>query len=123
MPVFAAQPNLPIDFHLTGGIYPSFGDGITTVRVPFGVSLGRRLPLQNARFITPYVHPRVSLDFCSGDACDDSDITINFDLGTDFELNRQLALRFSILIPSGADDNAFGFSLAWKPGMLARSLR
>ncbi|MGI9078462.1 MAG: outer membrane beta-barrel protein [Gemmatimonadaceae bacterium] len=117
--VFGSQPNLPLDIHLTAGAYPSFGGGTTLVRVPVGLTLGKRLALQNFA-MTPYAHPRLSLDFCSGDFCfddDNLDFSINFDLGADIEINPQLGFRVSILLAGGDsfDDNAFGVSLAWRP--------
>ncbi len=122
MRVAEATTTMPLDILVTAGAYPSFGDPVNFLRVPFGATLGRRIGFpQSELAITPYVHPRVSLDFCLGDddECggDKSDIAINFDLGADFELNRQLSLRFSLLFPGGDyfDDTAFGLSLAWKP--------
>ncbi|MBC7790968.1 MAG: hypothetical protein H7Z74_13560 [Anaerolineae bacterium] len=121
--VFGSQPNLPLDILLTSGVYPSFGDGTTLIRVPVGLTLGKRLALQDLA-ITPYAHPRLSFDFCSGDLCfdDNLDFSINFDLGADFEINPQLGFRASILVAGGDsfDDNAFGASLVWRPRGVSR---
>ena len=120
--VFGSQPNLPVDILLTAGAYPSFGGGITLVRVPVGLTLGKRLPLQDLA-ITPYAHPRLSFDFCSGGCGDDNlDFSINFDLGADVEINTQLGFRVSVLLAGGDsfDDNAFGVSLAWRPKGVSR---
>jgi hypothetical protein len=113
-----ATADMPLDLVLTAGLYGAFGD-FNLFRVPVGLSVGHRFPLEGAMAVTPYVHPRVSLDFCSdcpGD--DDSDISINFDLGADLELSRQLSLRFAALFAGGdlfGDDDGFGISIAWRP--------
>ncbi len=117
-----ASADMPLDLVLTGGVYGAFGD-FNLFRVPVGLSVGHRFPLEGAMAVTPYVHPRVSVDFCSdcpGD--DDSDISINFDLGADLELSRQLSLRFAALFAGGdlfGDDDGFGISIAWRPAALS----
>lgn len=117
----AASPDMPLDIMLTAGLYGAFGDP-NVLRVPIGLSVGHRFPLEGAMAVTPYVHPRVSIDFCSN--CfgppqfdDDTDLSINFDLGVDLELSRQLSLRFAALFAGGDlfHDDGFGISLAWKP--------
>ena len=126
--IWRASPTLPLDMFLAGGVYPSFGDPATIIRIPVGVSVGRRFPLQGGFAITPYVHPRISLDFCRGDGCaagDESDIAIDFDFGGDFELNPHLSFRAAVLL-SGSNSfgqlgkSSFGVSLAWRPTALAR---
>jgi hypothetical protein len=117
-----ASADMPLDLVLTAGIYGAFGD-VNLFRVPVGVSVGHRFPLEGAMAVTPYVHPRVSVDFCSdcgGD--DDNDISINFDLGADLELSRQLSLRFAALFAGGdlfGEDDGFGISIAWRPAALS----
>lgn len=115
----AANPDLPLDLLFTVGAYGNFGDGTTILRIPVGVSVGHRFPLDAGQMaITPYVHPRAALYFCNGDRCgaddSDTDIRINFDLGADFELTRALSLRFSVML-GGDEEEAFGFGLAWRP--------
>jgi hypothetical protein len=117
-----ATADMPLDLVLTAGVYGSFGD-FNLFRVPVGLSVGHRFPLEGAMAVTPYVHPRVSLDFCSDCAppTDDTDISINFDLGADLELSRQLSLRFAALFAGGdlfGDDDGFGISIAWRPAAL-----
>jgi hypothetical protein len=122
----AATVDMPLDILLTAGLYGAFGDR-NVLRVPVGLSVGHRFPLEGGMALTPYVHPRVSIDFCSN--CfgppafeDDTDLSINFDLGVDFELARQLSLRFAALFAGGdlfGDDDGFGISLAWKPAALS----
>lgn len=119
----SATTDMPLDVLLTGGLYAAFGDPSNIFRVPIGVSVGHRFPLEGAMAVTPYVHPRVSIDFCSN--CfggDDTELSINFDLGADLELSRQLSLRFAALFAGGdvfGGDDGFGVSLAWKPAALS----
>lgn len=109
----------PFDLLFTAGVNGAFGD-FSVVRLPVGVSLGRRFPLEGGLAITPYAHPRVALAFC-GDCVDDSDVSLDFDLGANFEFTPQFALRFSLLFTGSNyfdDDTAFGLSLAWTPPSL-----
>jgi hypothetical protein len=119
----AATADMPLDLVLTAGVYAAFGD-TTFVRLPIGLSVGHRFPLEGAMAVTPYAHPRVSVDLCSN--CfgmnDDTELSINFDVGVDLELSRQMSLRFAALFAGGdyfGQDDGFGISLAWKPAGLA----
>lgn len=118
-----ATATVPFDLLLTAGAYGAFVNG-TLVRLPVGVSVGRRFPLEGGLAITPYVHPRMAIDICAScDTGDNSDVSLDFDIGANFEFTPQFALRFSGLF-TGADDrrwdNAFGLSLAWRPPGLTR---
>lgn len=111
--------DMPLDLLLTVGANIANGNDITIFRVPVGLSVGHRFPLEGGLALTPYVHPRLTFANC-GDCglADDSDIGIEFDLGADFEFSPQFAVRLSALM-AGNDtfvDDAFGISLAWKPG-------
>jgi hypothetical protein len=115
----AATNEVPIDFLLTGGVYLAIGDG-TFFRLPVGLSLGHRFVLDGAMALTPYLHPRVSLDVCND--CGGSDIGLTFDLGANFELSRTVSIRAAAVF-SGSDSfdgDGFGISLAWTPPSLAR---
>jgi hypothetical protein len=119
----SATVDMPLDVLLTAGLYGAFGDP-NIFRVPIGLSVGHRFPLEGAMAVTPYVHPRVSIDFCSNcfSGGDDTELSINFDLGADLELSRQLSLRFAALFAGGdvfGGDDGFGVSLAWKPAALS----
>jgi len=70
--------------------------------------------------LTPYAHPRVSIDVC-GDCGDEIDLNINFDLGVNFEITPTVALRASVLLSGDRfADDAFGISLAITPRGLSR---
>ena len=126
-----ANAEMPLDFLGTAGINFAFGDGGNILRIPFGVSVGHRFPLDEGFAITPYIHPRVSIDWCSdcgGTANDDSetDLGIDFDLGASFEVTKQLAFRVSALFGGSdtfGDSDGFGLSLAWTPPGLSKLIR
>ena len=114
----SATSEVPLDCLLTGGIYLAIGPDFF-FRLPIGLSLGHRFDLDGLA-ITPYIHPRVSLDFC--DDCGGSDIGLTFDLGASFEVSRTVAIRGAIIF-SGSDtfdNDGFGISVAWTPAGLAR---
>jgi hypothetical protein len=115
-----AADGQPLDMLVTAGVYGALGDGPNLYRVPVGVTLGHRFDLEGDFAITPYTHPRVSVDFFDGD----SELGINFDLGADFEMSPQLSLRFSAVFGSsdtfGRNADGFGLSVAYKPGGIRR---
>ena len=126
-----AKQELPLDFLLTGGLNFAVGDGSDLIRVPFGVSVGHRFPLDEGFAITPYVHPRLSLDICTDCAGRDrdessTDLGIDFDLGVNFDVTRNLAFRVSAQFGgSDAFDNSdgFGLSLAYSPVGLSKMVQ
>jgi hypothetical protein len=123
-----AKAEMPLDFLLTAGLNFAVGDGSDLVRVPVGVSVGHRFPLDEGFAITPYVHPRLSIDMCTdcaGRDLDESstDLGIDFDLGVNFEVTKQLSFRVSALFGGSdtfGDSDGFGISLAWSPAALSR---
>jgi len=111
-----SSTDLPLDILFTGGAYLALTDP-TFFRVPVGVSVGHRFPLEGNLAITPYLHPRVALDYCSEcgpDGDSDTDLGILFDLGVDFEVSPRLSLRGTVVFGSD-ENNAIGFGLAWRP--------
>ena len=115
----------PLDLLFTVGAGFTLQDGPDVLRIPVGVSLGHRFPLEGGLAITPYVHPRLSLDVLAGrrpEGADRTQLTIDFDIGGSFEVSRQLAIRTSLLL-SGADggrDVGFGIGLTYTPPPLRR---
>ncbi len=121
-----ATDDQPIDVLLTGGLGLSIRNSRTSLRLPLGASVGHRFELDQGMAITPFVHPRISIDICS--SCSpggnsQSDVSLNFDVGGNFEINRRLAIRASVLF-SGAEqygsDQAIGVGLVWTPEGLRR---
>ena len=110
----------PLDLLLTGGVGVGFGGGSTVFRVPVGVSAGHTFGLEQGMSLTPYVHPRLSIDIC--DDCgvsggNRSELSLNFDLGVNFQVNRQFGVRAAVSL-SGSDffgDDSFGLGFNWKP--------
>ena len=89
-------------------------DGATWLRIPAGVSAGARLPAGNLVF-TPYVHPRVSLDYITVDgdegSTSDTEFHLDADLGAELELGAAWLVRAAVTL---GDRNAFGFGLAYR---------
>jgi hypothetical protein len=124
-----ANSDLPLDFLLTAGLNFAVGGGTDLFRIPVGVSIGHRFPLDEPFAITPYVHPRISFDDCTDcgkNGASRSDLGIDFDLGVNFEVTKQLSFRVSGLF-GGSDQfsnsDGFGISLAWSPMGLSRPTR
>ena len=126
-----AKPEMPIDFLLTAGLNFAVGEGGDLVRVPVGVSLGHRFPLDEGFAVTPYVHPRLSIDMCTdcdGPENEDSatDLGIDFDIGVNFEVTPRLSFRVSALFGGSdtfGDSDGFGIALAWTPAGLSKLIR
>lgn len=115
----SSTSEVPLEFLLTGGLYLAIGD-VTLFRLPVGLSVGHRFDMAGSMAITPYAHPRVSLDVCND--CGGSDIGLTFDLGANFEVSRTVSIRGAVMF--AGDDSfggeGFGISLAWTPTLLSR---
>ena len=114
-----SNASTPFDALFTLGANFATSDGLSILRVPVGVSVGHRFPLEGGLALTPYVHPRLVIANCGNcGAADDTDLGLEFDLGADFEFSPQFSLRVSAMFGGGdfMADDAFGISLAWKPG-------
>lgn len=121
-----AQSDQPLDLLLTAGVGVSLANSRTSLRLPVGVSMGHRFELEDGMAITPFVHPRLSIDFCSscsGRGRSQSDVSLNFDIGGSFELSERLSVRAAVLF-SGAEqygsDDAIAVGLTWTPAGLRR---
>ncbi len=115
------REDMPFDMVLTGNVGASFGNDLTIIRVPVGVAVGHRFPIEGNFAITPYVHPRLSIDHVSldtpGGDFSDTEVNLDLDLGGQFEINPQMAIRLAILMGEG---DAIGLSFAWTPRGLRR---
>ena len=120
-----ASGDQPLDVLLTAGAGLSLADGRTSFRLPIGAALGHTFPLEEGMAITPFVHPRASIDFCSscaGSGRSETDVSLNFDVGASFDFNRRLSARVSALF-SGSDyfgGDALAIGLTWTPAGLGR---
>jgi hypothetical protein len=123
-----SNANMPLDVMFVAGVNAAFSDPIDIYRIPVGVSVGHRFPLEGQMAITPFAHPRLIIDHCSEDcfgADDATDFGLGFDLGVNFDLNPQAALRLSLSFANGElfeDQDSMGFGFVWHPGR-ARSSR
>jgi len=117
----------PLDVLFTAHAGAAFGGGTTVVRIPVGVSIGHTFDLDQGMAITPYVHPRASLDWASGGGSgsggSQSEVSLNFDLGVNFRVNAQFAVRAATAFTgselAGAQDTfAIGFN--WTPAPMSR---
>lgn len=119
-----ASQQTPIDMILTGGLYGAFSSNFSVVRLPIGVSVGHRFPLQGGMALTPYAAPRLSIDVCAS-SCNGTgtDLNVNFDMGLDWEINRTLSMRGALTVggvSDGPSKTGFGFSLAFHPQTMQR---
>lgn len=116
----------PLDLLLTAGAGISIASGRTGLRVPLGVSMGHTFELEDGMAITPFVHPRASIDLCSSCSSrgrSQTDVSLNFDVGASFDFNRRLSARVAALF-SGADQfgagDAISVGFTWTPDGLRR---
>lgn len=138
-----ATADLPLDIAATGSVGLSSGNSYTVVRIPVGAVVGHTFTIGDSNEITPFVHPRLSLDFCSGAAqvtvvnpatgpngtepgstyvvgyCPSSaKLDVDVDIGVNVEITQQIALRLAGMLGGTSyvgSTNAIGFSLAWTP--------
>lgn len=110
---------VPLSFMATGGAYLAIGED-TRLRFPLGVSMGHAFDFDGGVSLMPYLHPRLTIDLCSG--CGGSDVGVSFDLGANLALTRSISIRASALFTGAEslDDEGFGVSIAWTPPSLLR---
>ncbi|MBI2407623.1 MAG: hypothetical protein HYV19_04930 [Gemmatimonadetes bacterium] len=115
-----ATADFPFDVALTGGLGFSGVDGHNVWRIPLGASVGHRFALDGAMSVTPFVHPRLSIDRCNDCRAGDSGGKLNvaIDLGGSLQVTDQVALRIAATA-AGSDylgsGNGLGLSVAWTP--------
>jgi hypothetical protein len=118
------SPELPIEILGTGGLNFAFGNGTTFFRIPVGASVGHRFPLGTGVAITPFVHPKIGLDFCNSCGSGDkgrSELGVGMDLGANLDLSAMFSLRAAFSVGGTSvvsQDNSFGIALAWRPPRL-----
>ncbi len=123
-----ASTSQPADVMLTAGASATLGGGSTLFRVPVGVSAGHTFELDQEMTVTPFVHPRLSLDMCNScgaEGAGRSEVSLNFDLGANFRINHEFAVRAAMSF-SGSNlagsDGAFGVGLNWTPSAVSGTL-
>lgn len=90
-------------------------DGVTALRIPAGVTIGAQL-YAGTLAITPYAHPRVSLDFSTYDNADgeeetDTEFNLDVDLGGELQVGENWLVRAAVTL---GDQEAFGLGLAYR---------
>jgi hypothetical protein len=89
--VLTHSADFPLDGALILGIGGQFVSGNSSLIVPVGLSLGRRIDLEgSAVSIVPYVQPTAMFLFGDG-----SDVLFTLGLGADFRLTRRFDARVS----------------------------
>jgi len=99
--------DFPLDGALTVGLGAVFYDGGSVVRVPIGLSLGRRIDSKSSGIsFVPYLQPVLVPTFSEGD----SELEFALGLGLDIRLTRRFDLRVSGAV---GDLEGFAVSFAW----------
>jgi len=121
-----ARADQPLDVLFTAGVGAAFGGNATVFRVPLGVSVGHTFELDQGMSLTPYVHPRLSVDACGScgrDRDSRTNLSANFDIGGHWQVNRQFGVRVSASF-SGSDlvgtDETVAIGFNWTPAGLSR---
>lgn len=121
-----ATKEQPLDLLLTGGVGLGFGAGTSLFRLPVGVSIGHTFDLDDGLAVTPYVHPRLSLDACSDcgrQGRTSSELSLSFDLGAEFRVNRRFSVRAAAAFTGSevfGGNDAFAVGVTWTPPGLRR---
>jgi hypothetical protein len=90
--VLQSSESFPLDGALTLGVGAMFGDNFTSVLIPIGVSLGRRVLLEGSETsFVPYLHPIVVPVL--GDDLGDDDVLLALGLGVDIKFSRSFDIR------------------------------
>ncbi len=105
--VITHSQDWPLDGALTLGFGTNFGDGgDAEFFVPIGLSLGRRVLLENSNIsFVPYVQPVLTPTFG-----DNGDLLFTLGLGVDVHISKAVDLRFTAGI---GDLDGIGFGVAW----------
>jgi len=121
-----ATNDQPLDVLFTAGVGAALGGNRTAFRVPLGVSVGHTFELDQNMSVTPFVHPRLSIDACGSCGVNNdsrTNLSANFDLGGHWKVNRQFGVRVSASF-SGSDlvgsDETLAIGFNWTPAGLVR---
>ncbi len=108
--VITHSVRFPLDGAIVFGIGGQFVSDFTTVFIPFGVSLGRRVEIENSQVsIVPYGQPTVFLTTGSNQ---DMELRFSLGLGADFRLSSMFDARASVGVGSNFLEG-FAVSAVW----------
>jgi hypothetical protein len=107
--MLAAGPDFPVDVSWTaaGGII--VGNGVTSLWIPVGVSIGRTFQLQKIS-VQPYLHPRVGLGASWANGTSNADLNAVVEFGSDIYLNQDWTFRVAFDV---GDYGALGIGAAY----------
>lgn len=109
--VIQASESFPLDGALTLGFGSQLGDGPDVFFVPVGLSLGRRVQLENSKTsFVPFVQPVMVPTFWAGDNAPSSGVDFALGLGVDITFGGAFDLRVSGGI---GDIDGVAVSVAW----------
>jgi len=117
----------PFEVLGTTGLTLAFGHGGSYARIPFAVSVGHRFAFANGMALTPYLHPRVSVEFCSHCVAQvrggsgSAGVGGGVGAGANLELSSRFSLRLEASVGAstiGSQDNTIGLGFAWSPSGL-----
>lgn len=109
-PVARHSQDFPLDASVTLGFGALFRDGDAGFLLPFGISLGRQVLLEESNIsFTPYVSPVLVPVFGDDNVVGD-DVNFGLGLGVDIALTRTFDVRIS---GSLGDIEGIGVGLAW----------
>lgn len=124
----AQRPDLPFNVLFTAGANAALGDPTHILRFPVGISAGHLFRIDPRMTLTPFVHPRLAIDYCTQcqiDGSGDLQLGLVLDLGASLQFAPGMALRLAATISALSDENlldgdAFGVSFAYTPGYVRR---
>jgi hypothetical protein len=104
--VFDHSVEFPLDGAFTAGVGGRFGGGNSRAFIPIGISLGRRVELEDSSVeFVPYFHPVLAPTFGDGDG----DLLFGLGVGVDITFNKRFDLRVSGAL---GDYDGIGISFA-----------
>ena len=95
--IIHASEKFPLDGAVTAGFGSQLASGsYDSFYVPFGISLGRRIDLENSKTsFVPYFQPVIVPTFYSGDNAPDGGVDFALGLGVDIKFGGRLDIRVS----------------------------
>lgn len=95
------------------GLGGTFGDDVSELRVPIGVTAGLGFSVASGLTLYPYVYPRVGIDLDLEGSDTDAETGLSIDIGTDIGLGRHILLRLAGTV---INESAWGIGVAWVRG-------